>query len=107
MSEKQPKKKPASNKTTNDSRPNRKAFKQKADDLRPRDRAWRGNHTRKNPLDDVQKVLLGGGMLRNVHRTHAGSIPGAWKFGGMPTGPYDPKQVEINRRLYPHLFTDK
>lgn len=102
----QPKKKPLKDKNMNTERPNRKAFKQKATDLRPRNRSWRGSHTRGVRLDEVQKVLLGGGMLRNAHRTHAGSVTGAWRFGGMPNGPANPQQVRENRILYPHLFTD-
>jgi hypothetical protein len=76
----QPKKKPVSAKSPNDNRPNRKAWKQKKDDLRTRNREFRGNHTTKSPQSEVQKVLLGGGVLRGIDRPIEGSIKGRWKM---------------------------
>lgn len=102
----QPKKKAASAVKRNDERKNGKAYKQKPEDYRGR-KVWRGNKTTGTRVGGIEKVLLGGGALRNVARQHEGSVGGSWKFGGMPNGPFDSKQAAENRRLYPHLFTDK
>ena len=56
----QPKKKPLSQKTRNEDRRNKKAFKQKPTDFRGR-KEWRGNHTRHVALTPVQKLLINGG----------------------------------------------
>jgi hypothetical protein len=102
----QPKKKPISAIKRNDSRKNGKAFKTTPDAFFSRGKSYRGSHTRGTRVNEVQKVLLGGGMLRNTARVHGGSVQGAWRFGGMPNGPFDTRQVLENRLLYPHLFTD-
>lgn len=102
----QPKKKPASAIKRNDNRKNGKANKTSRDAFFPRGKAYRGSHTRGTRVSEVQKVLLGGGLLRNTARLHGGSVQGAWRFGGMPNGPADPAQARLNRHLYPHLFTD-
>lgn len=102
----QPKKKSIKDITRNPDRKNGKAFKTKPDAYFSRGKSYRGSKTRKSPQSEVDKILLGGGMLRNVGRLHAGSVNGAWKFGGMPHGPAFPAQARENRLLYPHLFTD-
>lgn len=102
----QPKKKAAKDVTRNDNRKNGKAWKTKPDAFFGRNKAYRGSHTRGTRVSETQKVLLGGGLLRNTARLHVGSVRGEWRFGGMPNGPYDPAQVRENRLLYPHLFTD-
>ena len=67
----------------------------------------RGEHggAQKVRLDEIQKVSLGGGLLVNTDKT---TRTGHKWLGaeGVPE-PYDPEQVKINRRLYPHLFTGR
>lgn len=76
----QPKKKPAANKNSNDDRPNRKAFKQKPEDYRGKGQ-YRGSKTRPTKLTEVQKALLGGGVLRNIHKPIEGSVSGRFSIG--------------------------
>lgn len=76
----QPKKKPIAQKSPNDDRRNKKAWKQKKDMLRTRGKEFRGHHTTKSPQTEVQKVLLGGGALRGIDRLHEGSVKGRWKM---------------------------
>lgn len=99
----QPKKKPASSKTTNDSRPNRKANKQKPEDYRSGRKEYRGSKTRKARLTPLQKALLGGGAMVSISRAVEGSVAGRWKFEPSKM-PFDATQARLNRSLYPHLF---
>ena len=68
----QSKPKPVAKKSTNDDRHNRKAWKS---GLPPAKRDHRKSRRGSRPLDhkftEVEKVLLGGGMLRDAHRRHA------------------------------------
>lgn len=57
-------------------------------------------------LTDVQKVLLGGGALRNISRRVDGTNPVGWKPPQTVHVPWNRENVQENRRLYPHLFTD-
>ena len=101
----QPKKKPANAVTRNDSRKNGKAFKTKSDAYFARGKAYRGSRTRKSPQNAVQKVLLGGGALRNIAPTFV-DPKNAFRLSGIPSNPpFDAAQVEVNTRLYTHLFT--
>jgi hypothetical protein len=103
----QPKKKPTNNKAMNLDRGNRKASKQKPDSNRGHKQEWRGNHSRRSPQDALQRVLLGQGVLRNVHRRIDGSVEGRWVLPQTVGIPYDATQVRENKRLYPHLFSGK
>lgn len=64
----QPKKKPASAKTRNDSRKNGKAFKTAPDAYRRPGKSYRGSHTKGNRLTELDKALLGGGAMRRIMR---------------------------------------
>lgn len=87
----QPKKKAFNQKNRNDERPNGKAAKRN------------GSRVRGTNLNEVQKVLLGGGLYRNTNVTTKSADP--WRgLDGVPS-PWDPVQAKENRRLYPHLFT--
>jgi hypothetical protein len=103
----QPKKKNPNSVTRNADRKNGKASKTRPDGFFKRGTSYRGSHTRKTPPTDVQKVLLGGGMLRNVARRADGTDPLPWKLPQNVAVPFDRAQVEENKRLYPHLFTER
>lgn len=55
---------------------------------------------RKNPLDAVQKVLLGKGAIQS----ESGIKCTPWRGATNVKVPYDAAQVAVNKRLYPHLF---
>lgn len=103
----QPKKKHPSAVVANSDRPNRKAKKSSPDDIFRHGKAYRGSHTRKSPQTPVQKVLLGQGVYRLIGRRVDGTNPTPWKLATNVTQPYDRAQVEVNKRLYPHLFTER
>ena len=68
----QPRKKPAGQKSRNDSRPNGKAFKSYPSATR---REYRGSKTRRTPLTELQKALLGGGAMKRItKRIPGGSV---------------------------------
>lgn len=103
----QPKKKPANARTVNDTRPSGKRPKSRPSDNFGHGGAYRGSHTRRTPQTYLQKVLLGQGALRNINRPIAGSTEGRWKAPQSVGIPYDAAQVAVNKRLYPHLFTER
>lgn len=56
-------------------------------------------------LSEVQKVLMGGGLLRHAGKETKSADP--WRgLDGVPS-PWDPVQAKLNRKLYPHLFTGR
>ena len=59
----QPKKKNAALRSTNDSRPNKKASKLTSDMFKGTKGLFRGSHTRGVTLTEVQKVSMGHGAL--------------------------------------------
>lgn len=61
------------------------------------------NKHRKNPLSEVDKVLMGKGIYRTLPVVGTRS---PWRGVGdvLPHGPYNRAQVEENKKLYPHLF---
>lgn len=103
----QPKKKSPNARVTNENRGNRKASKTGPDTTFGRNKEYRGSHTRKTPQSHLQKVLLGQGALRTIATPVDGSADGRWKAPQSVSRPWDPKQVEANKRLYPHLFTER
>lgn len=100
-----PEKKNQKSVTRNDSRSNGKAAKTDPGAATTRGRTYRGSHTRRTPQTELQKVLLGGGLLRNTSRGVDGTLP--WKLPQTVHQPYDAAQVQENKRLYPHLFTER
>ena len=102
----QPKKKNAKDITRNDSRPNGKANKTRPDGFFKRGTSYRGSHTRRTRLSDVQKVLQGQGAFRNGGRRADGTNPKPWTLPSKVTRPAFPENLAENRRLYPHLFAD-
>lgn len=103
----QPKKKSPNSRTVNDTRPNGKAPKAKPSATFGHNKAYRGSRTRKSPQTALQKVLLGQGAYRGIEKPLPGSTEGRWKAPQSVARPYDPAQVEVNKRLYPHLFTER
>lgn len=102
----QPKKKPLSSKTLNDSRHNKKAFKQDPNAFRGR-RQWRGSHTKGILLTEAQKVNLGGGLLVNTGPVRP-DLLSPWRgMDGPSNPPFDREQAKENERLYPHLFSGR
>lgn len=103
----QPKKKPLANKTLNDARRNKKASKQDPNSVFGFRKQWRGHHTKGVALTEVQKVNLGGGLLRNTGPAHPHLLTPWRGMDGPSTPPFDREQAKENERLYPHLFTGR
>jgi hypothetical protein len=91
----------------NESRSNGKASKTRPGGTFRHGTAYRGSHTRGTRLNGVQKVLMGGGVLRNVSRRVDGSDPAPWRLPVTVSQPFDKAQAEENKRLYPHLFDER
>lgn len=51
-------------------------------------------------LSEVDKVILGGGLLDTISEIDCKPWRGTGGYGP----PYDPIQAAENKRLYPHLF---
>lgn len=66
----------------------------------------KGEHGAKRyPLSPLQKVLAGKGQFAAFEPVECKT---PWRGLGEPSKPvYNPAQVEVNKRLYPHLFTTK
>lgn len=66
----------------------------------------KGEHGAKHhPLTPLQKVLAGKGQFAAFAPVECKA---PWRGLGEPSRPaYNPRQVEENKRLYPHLFTSK
>lgn len=59
----------------------------------------------KHPLSVIERVLAGKGLLDSIEHVECKS---PWRGVGdiLPNGPFDKAQVEENKRLYPHLFSN-
>jgi hypothetical protein len=57
-------------------------------------------------LNNLQKVLLGKGMMENAHNllNNNGKPIRPWYGAGRIEEPFDAEQAKLNRKLYPHLF---
>lgn len=55
----------------------------------------------KHPLTELEKALLGKGLMRTMHH-----VPCKSNYKGVVnvSTPFDKAQVDENKRLYPHLF---
>lgn len=89
----QPKKKPFSQKNTNDERRNKKAFKTPG-----------ANRCRKSPQSALNRVLLGQGLYQTTGLSEPHKIA-PWRGTENVVHPYDRAQAEENKHLYPHLFS--
>lgn len=67
-------------------------------------RTSKGIHgAEKHPLTEVEKALLGKGLVRSTKHI---PIKSDWRGASGFNDPWDPKQAVLNKVLYPHLFRE-